>query len=331
MTLEDTMFHLVQLTSRVRRVVPALLASLLLACGGGGGSGPADVAATFSRTPEEASAATQAALAGASDAARNTGELGGLFLFFGGPPAALGSPPTERKQALQVVQLGCSDLLEFPCSGSASADTNISGSSSLVAAGDYIDISFNQLSGIMGGDSVGFDGRMRMDFRASFDLNASSMAGLNLDFTFDNLRVDVNGASYGPINDTGTLLVDGAGIMTVSTGGRSYTGLTGVSVDDGDNFVVGGGSVRMPYRSGSAKHVDIDLQNWQVVGGRTLVGSSATLTAANGSVSVLVTASSALQVRYAVVLTVDGVSANYIVTADYPEAGGAPTYTVVAG
>jgi hypothetical protein len=324
----------------LRPAIPAALAALLAACGGGGGSdpspevqGPPTTPATLSATPGEAGSSAKAAVAGAEAATSRSGALNGLTALFGEPIVAQQAPVAGRKQILAVQTAPCADLLDTPCSGSATLDTNWNENATTVPAGTYFDLRFSHLSGPLLGNQLALNGRMRMEFQTALNLNASQVNGLDLKLTFDALGGSVNGVTFGPLTDLGRLQISSQGISTLTAGGARYTNLRGVSFTSAGNYSIGSGTVRVSYWADSGAYVDISLTNWRVSGGRPAVGSQAAVSSGSGSstgsAAISVIASSQTSVVYSVAITLNGVSTAYVVTATYPPGGGAPTYAAV--
>jgi hypothetical protein len=319
------------------RLVLGLLAVLLASCGGGGGGGspadttpvvqgPPETAAVLANTSDDAAQAVISAVAAADAAASNSNSLSGVFALFGAPTGLQRAPDSSHKHATAVQSAACTDVLEAPCTGSASIDTNLSPSASSAPAGTFIDVSFNALSGGLAGSSVTLNGRMRIDFVAAFNLANPQPTGLDLQLLFDQLRGSVNGAAFGPVSESLRLQVDAQGNSSVIAGGKRYSGISGVTVSNATNYNIAGSSVRTSHWRNAGTYVDLNLTQWQVVNGRPALGSMATLSAGSGSVVLQVTSSSTSSVVYAVALTLNGSTTHYVVTATYPAGGAAPTY-----
>lgn len=340
--------------ARRRAWCAAALASLLITGCGGGGSGPEPptppatvvgpptVAASIVATAAEAQAATPAALAAADAAAARVGAMSGFTVLTGGPlfhQSADGSDrrriqsvPAPTMHALSVQTASCAELMDnASCSGSATLDTNIADTATSIRAGDYADMSFASLSGPLGGLQVTLDGRMRIDFNSALDLNSTTFPGLDILVTFERFSGSANGVAFGPVSDAARLQVGSQGNVTLTAGGASFSGLSGVTFSSAGNYAIGAGTARVAYWSDGSRYVDITLSNWQVVNGRPAVGSQATVTAGQGSAAIAVTAASTTTVTYAVGVTVAGATSRFVVTATYPAGGGAPSYAVAGG
>ena len=333
-----------------RRGLPVALAALLVACGGGGGDGsggtgtqvvsPPTAAATLANSSAEAAQSAQAAANGATAAATRASSLSGLSVLLGGSvgPLQLHLPATRQValsagrdvQAQSVQTEACAALLDLPCSGSATLDTNVADTATAVRPGDYADLRFSALSGSLLGERLTLNGRMRIEFLSAIDLNATQNPGLDLTLLLDSFSGSINGLSFGPMSDTSRLQIDTQGVATITGGGASYTGMSGMTVTGSGAFAIGGGRVRQGYWADSNRYIDLTLQNWHVVGSRPAVGSQAFVGAGDGSIAIRVTASSADSVVYAVTINVGSATSHYIVTASYPAGGGAPSYSAVA-
>ena len=332
-----------------RRAALALaLAALLVACGGGGGgdgastppadevAGPPTAAATMVNSVSEAQSAARAVVAGADAAVNRVSSLNGFSVLVGGPvvPHGVATAPrpqvlgAARVQAQAVSTAACAELVDLPCSGSATLDTNIPDSATRVNPGDYADLQFAALDGQLFGQHVVMNGRVRIDFLSALDLNASQFNGLDLKLKLVGFGGSVNGTVFGPVSDTARLQINTQGGLDMTAGGVSYRGLHGVTMSGAGSYSIAGGTVRVSYWSDSGKYVDLSLQNWRVLGGRPAVGSQATVTTGQGSATISVSASSATAVVYAVSITNAGTT-RYTVTASYPAGGGAPTYSAV--
>jgi len=335
----------------LRWALPSVLIALLVACGGGGGGGgdgpvvPADevngpptVAAVLGNTPTEAAQSVQAVVAGSDAAAARASSLSGLSVLLGGPVGPLQArgrvvaaalSPAHAVHPLAVQSAGCADLLDPPCTGSATLDTNVADTATAVGPGDYADLRFSGLSGGMFGQQVALYGRMRIDFLSAVDLNATTFPGLDLKLKLEGFGGSLNGQNFGPVSDTGRLQIDSLGVATLIAGGASYTGLADLSVQGGGSYVLGSGQVRVAYWSDSARYVDLALQGWQVAGNRPAVGSRAVVSAGDGRITIRVSASSAGSVVYDATVVAGGATSRYVVTGTYPAGGGAPTYASV--
>lgn len=321
-----------------------LLASLLMgvalvACGGGGGgadtspiAGPPSTPAALAATAAEANESVKSAIASADVVANKSGTLSGLSALLGAPIGMAPQDITSFKQESALQNLACGDIFDTPCSGSATADTNVDMNAVRIPAGSYFDIRFSSASGKLFGASIMLDGRMRMDFLSEVNANQASPAGLDVKLTLDRLSGSVNGRSFGPISDVSELKIDGSGTATLVGGGYRFNGLSGVSVTDATNYRIASGGVRGSYWGGSGGYVDVSYTNWRMSGGRPTTGSAATIAAGNGnSITVSVTGSTPTTVTYAVAINLGGITKAYVVTATYPAGGGAPTYDAVPG
>jgi hypothetical protein len=317
--------------------LPLAFGALLVACGGGGGGSgsgdevvyPPGTPATLSATTDNAAGAAAATVATADAAANRSGSLGSLSVFLGAPVGAQQTPTFARERPLTVQTAQCSDIFDtYSCSGTARLDTNIDPNASTIPAGAYIDVTFSALSGVLFGDSYVFNGRLRLEFESGFNPNSGSDAGLDVLLKLYSLDGSVNGSTFGPFSDVGRLTVTSGGNATITAGGATYSHLSGVSVTSAGNYDIGSAQVRVGYWSNSGAYVDVNLSNWHVSGRRPTVGSTATVTAGTGSVSINVTSSSAATVVYRVVITVGGSATTYTVTATYSDSG-SPNYAAV--
>lgn len=323
---------------RLRLLTTATVA-LLAACGGGGdGSddsaaadavGPPTVAATLVNTPTEAQQSASTTVAGADTALQRFSAMNAFSAFLGEPVIPLSAAPRGQKQALAVQTAVCADLFDPPCAGTAAVDTNVADNATVLNPGDWVDIRFQSLSGAMFGAQLAFDGHVRMDFLSSLNLNATSFNGLDMKLSFDGLGGTVNGAAFGPVSDVFRLQINAQGASTITAGGASYTGLTGVDITGSGHYAIAGGTVRLGYWGDTSRYVDLGFQNWRVVAGRPAVGATASITSGQGTASLRVMASSSASVVYAVTLTAGGSTTAYTVTATYPSGGGVPTYLAV--
>jgi len=328
-----------QTLRRPQRLLPVVLTALLVACGGGGDSGgaapatvagpPATAAALNTTSPNEAAQAAQSVVASADAAVARSASLTGFSAAFGSAAGAQASPAMARKQALAVVASPCDEWVDLPCTGSATFDTNVVTPATVLNPGDYLDVRFASVSGMLLGKSVLLNGRMRMDFLSTINLNATQFPGLNLLLTLDGFGGAVNGRSFGPITDLCQLQISSQGVGSLTAAGARYTGLNGVSTSGPGDYVVAGTGVRKGYWADTSQYVDLSLSNWRVATARPAVGSTASVSGAQGSISVVVTASSPGSVVYAVDITGATGTTRYGVTATYPPSGGAPVYTAV--
>lgn len=325
------------------------LAVLLAACGGGGGGdggagtpqadeivGPPTASASMANTGGEAQSAARAVVAGADAAINRVSSLNGLSVLVGSPvvqQSVVTAPPrqilgTARVRPLAVKTAACAEIVDLPCSGNAILDTNLADTATRVNPGDFADIQFASLDGMVYGQHVVMNGRMRIDFLSALDLNTTQFNGLDLRLKLVDFGGSVNGTAFGPVSDTARFQISTQGSLTMTAGGASYSGIRGVSMSGAGSYGIVGGTVRVSYWSDSGKYVDLSLQNWRVVAGRPAVGSQATVAAGQGSATLSVSSSSATAVVYAVAISA-GATTRYTVTASYPAGGGAPTYAAV--
>ena len=335
------------LTNRLRPWLAAAgLATVLAACGGGGGGGdgaaagpvleaPPATAAALQTTSSEASGAAAATLDSGQRLVQLSASLNGNIVpLASGGSAALSwgrvALSASRERALATQTLTCADFFGSPsCSGSLTLDTNASGSGTVIPAGTYVTMTFNALQGTFEGSPVLLNGTLRLDYLTTFDVNASSPAGLRFQLTFSNFSGTEEGVSFGPLSEIALFEFDAQGAAQMTVDGLRITGFDTLTLTDGNNYSLANVTLRRAHWAAAAGYVDMSFQGWSVVNGRPSVNSRATITASNSSIAVVVTSSSAGSVVYAVTASVNGASVSYTVTASYP-ASGAPTYTVVA-
>lgn len=329
------------------RGATAALAVTLAACGGGGGSdeqalevvGPPVTAAALADTATEAQQSVPAVVAGADGLMQRFGAMTAFTAVFGDPATPQGAGPGVTRQSvdaptlrIQAAQtLACAELLDPPCSGSVTADTNLSDTATMIRAGDWFDLRFAALSGSLDGYRLVYDGRLRLDFLAGFDPNASTLAGLDVKLSFYGLSGSVDGVRYGPVSEALRMQVDAQGVEALTVGGVRYSGLDGVSITSASAYTIGSATVRVAYWGDATRYVDLGFQNWVVVDGRPAVGSQVTVgTAGHGTLVATVVSSSTSTVLLSAVLTVGETSTSYRITGTYPAGGGAPTWNAVA-
>jgi hypothetical protein len=232
---------------------------------------------------------------------------------------------------MAVSQVACSDLFPPPCSGSVSLDTNWNGSSDIVPADSYVAFNFDALSFSAEGHAYSLHGGLRVDYLSAFDTTVVVPANVRFQLTSSNLGGSVDGTVYAPKSRITLFEFDSVGGLTLTTEGRSFSGLSQVSIADANNYSIGTAIVRSAHWSNRNAHVTTTFQDWSVSNGRPLAGSQVTVGGAGGnSIAIEVTASSSSSVVYAVQLSIDGVVKRYTVTAAYPVGGGAATYAAIA-
>lgn len=345
-------------TAGLRVALPAALTAAftaaLVACGGGGGgssassvTAPPSTGATLTNSSTDASQSAQAVVAGAGAAAARVGSMSGVSAVFGAPvgtqsatrahalgapsEAAPGAAAAQRKRALAVATLGCAELVDPPCTGSATSDTNITANATGIVPGNYFDLQFAALSGSLFGKSVVLNGHMRIEFLSALAFNATTFPGLDLQILLDGFNGSVGGVPFGPTSDLARLQINAQGLSTVTAAGITYIGLNTVTLSGNGNYSVGDATLRLSHWSEPSRYVELHLVNWTVTSGRPGVGSTATVSAAVGSIAINVTSTSSTNVVYAVGITAGNATTPYIVTATYPAGGGAPSYGVVPG
>jgi hypothetical protein len=327
----------------------ATLGTLLAACGGGGGGGddaaanagpvleaPPATASALQASGAEASGAVVAAMDSAQRLVKINASLNGnvspLGLNVSAPlswsRAALSA---KREQALATQTVSCADFFgTASCSGSLTIDTNANSNATVIAAGTYVSLQFNNLQGTDAGSPVALNGTLRFDYLTAFDVNAASLAGVQFRLTFTNLSGTSEGVAFGPITEIALYEFDSQGIAHLTIDGLRITGFDTLTVTDADNYNLPALSLLRAHWATPSGYVDLSFQNWSVTNGRPSLDSRATITAPNSSLAIVVTASSLSTVVYGITTTLNGVVSSYTVTASYPAGGGAPTYTVVA-
>lgn len=328
-------------------VASSLLAALLSACGGGGGDagtggsgavqGPPATEAPMSQSSNDASGATAATVSvGASIAARDS-SVGSILNPFGGATAGsqresaawLGKSAASasgREQPTAIETLACTDLFAPPCSGSLTLDTNAEYGAS-IPAGSYFTLSTGGVTFVDAGHTYNLSGSLRVDFVSAFDPDATSVAGLSFVLT-SNLGGSIDGKVFAPENVAARFDFDNLGTATITTEGRTFSHLSGISVTDADNYVIGSATVKAAHWSSASGYVTSTFDGWNVADGRPMVGSAVAITGAGGgSVAIAVLSSSTSTVVYDVTITVGSAVKRYTVTATY--SSGVATYAAV--
>lgn len=314
-----------------RRVVAAsLLALWLAACGGGGSDGinnggvqgPPAQAAALQQSADEASQAVQAAVDGGGVVVERAAGADSYLLPINGPTGG----GRESPQAVET--LGCAEFLPTPCSGTVRVDTDITGPSTVARAGQYVDMSFNALSGTVEGQDFTLAGGFRMDFLSDFDLDSTSLNGLRVDITARSLRGQSEGISFGP--ESGMVRVEFTSntAFTLTGDGLRLSGLSGVTSTDADNYVIGTATLRRAYWRNDQTHVDNRYTGWNVDARHVRLNSRAAVLAGATRADIEVISTTSTQTVFEVDLDVGGVLRTYHVTATFPAGGGAPTYVV---
>lgn len=315
------------------------LVTLLAACGGGSDSGepaantapvltaPPTTSAAMQTTSTEASGAVAAAVDSAQRMVTLNASLSGNNVLPVGN--SLSSPlswtrtalSAKREQALAVRSLTCADFFSSTaCTGSWSIDTNAANSATAFPAGTYVTLQFNNLQGSVGGSPLSINGTLRADFLTPFDPNAASTAGLSFQLTFTNLSGTAEGTNFGPLDAVALYAYDSMGVETVTIDGQRIIGFDNLTVTNADNYSLPNLQLRRAHWTATTGYVDVSFSNWSVVNGRPAVGSTVSIAATGGSISISVMASSSSTVVYAATATVNGVTAYYTVTATYPAA-----------
>lgn len=307
-----------------------ILTLCLVACGGGGGDsgsssveGPPTEAAALVQSDSEASAAVQAAVAGADEVVQQSAGADSFLLPFGGSTVAA----RERPQVAST--LSCTDVVDAPCTGTVSAETDIP-QSGLAAAGQHIAVTFNDVSGSSGGQPISLNGSLRMQFLSAFDMNSDTAAGLRVDITITNLSGSSAGVSFGPESGAARLEFSTATSFALTIDGVRLSGLSGVNSVDASNYGIGTATLRRAYWGNAKTYVDDRYSAWNVDAHHVRLNSRATVLAGDTRADIKVISATTLQTVFEVKLTVAGVLKTYEVTATFPDAGGTPTYSVTA-
>lgn len=332
----------------VRRMGATVLLATLVACGGGGGdsgdgntlsaapSGPPAAAATMGSSSTDASDSAKAAVGAADGMMARQGSLSGLTVL--GAPLAGSAPGVAfsalvgsagLKQAQAASTAPCTQVLGTPCSGSVTVSTNVADNATSVARGQYIEGTFNALSGSLNGVAVSLSGKLRIEFLTAFNLNTSSVAGIGLRLVFTSFAGSVGGVAVGPVTETLDISFDAQGLPTLVINGASYSPRTTAITSGG--YTITSGDARVGYGAAASGHVNVRLVGWTSNASRPGVGSFATVSANGWAANVSVLSSSSSTVVYEVFIAgpTPGSSARFTVTATYPVGGGAPSYVAV--
>jgi len=298
----------------------------------------AATAASLGSTATDATEAVKSAVSGADGLATRYTSLTSFSALFGVPIAQGQAVPMaalrafanrqqhpDRQRALAVTNVGCLEVVDGPCTGNAVFDTNIPDTATTVTAGQYLEVTFNSVSGYALGMPVTMNGRLRIEFLTGVNLNAAQLTSVSLRLTFVGLSGTANGVAYGPVNDLLDLALDSLGNATLTAGGARYGTMDGVSVTGAGTYVIGSGNVRAAFGS-SGGYADLSLTDWRSSAGRAAVGSLGTVRAGTATGTVRVLSSSSTSVVYAVALTVGSSTTSYTVTATYAGGTGAPSY-----
>jgi hypothetical protein len=185
---------------------------------------PPASAATIDASTASAADAVRSAIAGADAAIGRDGSLLGLNTLFGRPGPAAATAPKRRIMRTETAD--CAELLDPPCSGSVTLDTDVPATASVIDAGRYIDTRFNALAGSLFGQTVSLYGRMRLDFQTRFDPFAASWDGLRLVITLAGFGGSVAGTAFGASAGDTTRYVDVRFSNWAVVGGRPTVGST---------------------------------------------------------------------------------------------------------
>lgn len=334
-----------------------VLVSALSACGGGGGgdagaspvvsfsdppTGPPAVIAAMGPSATDAVDSVKAVVAAADGLVARHGSMKALGAALGvsvaGGPAPVSLAPVlqrasrlpdGRAHILATTIEPCTEVVDAPCSGNVVMDTNVPDNAASVARGQYLEATFNGISGWLNGQAVTFAGGLRMEFLSALNLNVTQLAGLGLRLKFTAFSGTLAGAAFGPITETADLVFDGQGIPALTSNGARYFDLTGVTVTGTGNYGISNGRVRLAYGSSAgAGYVDVAFSNWQSSAARPALSSGAVVVG-NGTAAVSVIASGSTSVVYQVHIDAQASRRSYTVTATYPVGGGAPSYVAV--
>lgn len=326
----------------------SLLALALAACGGGGGDagsspseapvGPPATAASLAASTGDAIEVAKSAVSGADGVVSRYTALSGFSALMGVPiagsqavpmaavraAARLQRPADGRQVALDVRAVSCLDVVDGPCTGTATMDTNIPQTATSVSAGQYVEVNFSNISGYSMGYALTLNGRLRIEFLTSVNLNQATLANVGLRLQFVALGGSFAGVSYGPLTELMDLTLDASGEASLVSSGARYGVMDAISITGAGSYAIGTGNVRAAFGSSNG-YADVALSNWRSSASRPAVGSQATLTAGSGRATVAVSSSSTGTVVYAVAITLGGTTTRYTVTATY--SGNTPSYS----
>ena len=338
----------------------ALMALALAACGGGGGGGdsntvtfsdppaaPPTTVAAVGFTSADAIDLVKASVAAADGVVARQNALLSLGSLLGAPlatsPDSLALEPVlalavrqsvraaaaDRVRILAVTTDPCTELVNAPCTGTITTDTNISDTATAVLAGQYVDVTFNSISGTLDGVAVSFAGRMRIEFLTGFNANSTSVAGLGLRIKLVGFSGSVAGNAFGPVSNTMDLSFNAQGVPTIVTGGIRFGIVQGVSITGAGAFSIASAAARVGYGSAATGYIDINIGSWYHSGGRPISGI-ASINAGSIIASVTVGNRTANTVTYSVFIAdaAPGSGRSFTVTALY-SGGGAPSYTAI--
>lgn len=278
---------------------------------------PPALGAALVSTPQAAADAAQYATLAGLQVPYAASLLNGVAVAFRGPLTMSTLPAGGRMQALTAGTLACIAVLDAPCSGTGVRSTSVAPGATRVVPGDFVDVTFEALSGSLGAATVGFKGRVRLEFDAALDLASPRLDGLNARIGLTDYLATLNGVDHASSAGSGRLLIDGAGRSTVVMFGARYTALSGVGVAGSGSSEVGSGTLRTAHWTDRDRYIDIALTGWRTQDARPAVGSVATITGASGRVSVVVTQSNIAVVDYLVTIEAGGTTEAYTATSAY--------------
>ncbi len=315
-------------------------ALLLAACGGGGDENnsssttvPESATKSLSNTNEEARSLAENTVEGSANNADTNqsqsrlSQFGSLGGFSGGAGASIGdtlkqarlvSLLASKQLPKEITEVGC-DLLTADngslaqneqitnCSGSITLDTNFSASSanqSVIAAGTYFAMTFNNLSFQTVNDGqVAANGVLRFEYIDDFTI--SPVAG-KIRFQAINLSGTSGGETFGPESLDYTIQLAGNNVTLVGNDVRLRD--FQVSFTDSNTFTITGGTAVDGYEGG---FIEVTYSNWQVVNGIPQAGSRLTVRGENGSATVVVNSVSGNVVSMTVTIVADGQTTEY--------------------
>lgn len=331
------------------------LALAAAGCGGGGGgggdpaptfsdppAGPPAAAATIGTSGTDATDATRAAVATADGLVARQASMNGLAAVLGASVAGMDTPvaseliarvsrsPLQHPERARILATTdpCTDYVDAPCSGTVTSDTNIANNATSISAGQYAEVTFNNISGFLLGRAVTFSGKLRIEFLTGVSTTSGSFAGMGLRIKFTAFAGTVAGNTFGPISETVDLNISGQGVPTLVTGGVRYGTVANVTSTGAGAYTIGTGTARLGFGAAAAGYVDVNLSSWRISGGRPQASSSASVAAGSVTVTVTVASSSASTVTYNVSIASGGVTKTFLVTAQYT--GNTPSYSATA-
>ncbi|MGB7184251.1 MAG: hypothetical protein WBD51_20110 [Burkholderiaceae bacterium] len=323
-------------------IAALLLSAGLVACGGGGGGTPAaavvPTTGTFSMVASEQEAKDLVVLVvGADDVVNNTqdsfkragpiGPLGSSTSTSGALAIKSATAAIARKAFSET--LACSDIYsvgEFygqgsvtSCTGAIAISSNLNqsdfDSNAPLPAGTYIQTAFqNTTITLSTGQTFSFGGTFTLTFLEPLDLNAGGLGLVgSYRLTADGLTgVDEDGISFGPESFTMDVTARGDGTASIVYDGVRVDSIDITGTGDPDSYRINSGSTVISYDEGYA---EVSFSNWNVVNSVPQIGSSLTVTGADGSATVTVTSASATEVSFDVVITAGTTTESHTVVA----------------